>query len=285
MRIYVRIVLFLATTLTVSEISFCQDTLWVNSGQWYQSADTMTVLRLNTSSEFDTTSVALSASENLPSEFIIINSDVVEHEFSIEGLNDFFVTLPVNEPTEVNLPALSMGTYRFYSNTLRGAYMGLSGVLKVGLDAPIQYHWNLADWMPSRVDSVATFAPIDFDGGYVPKYFSINSKTYPNTNQDPFGNIELSLGDTCTISIVNGGFMDHVLHFHGFHVLWLSSTVQTSRIGWTKDTVPIHRGEGLTLQLVAEQLGVYPVHNHNLIAVTNAGFYPGGMLTMITVTP
>ena len=79
--------------------------------------------------------------------------------------------------------------------------------------------------------------------------------------------------------------MDHVLHFHGFHVEYLSTTIQTSRIGWIKDTVPLKKGEAMTVLLIANQEGIYPVHNHNLIAVTNSGFYPGGMITLINITP
>jgi hypothetical protein len=47
----------------------------------------------------------------------------------------------------------------------------------------------------------------------------------------------------------------------------------------------VKKGEGMTVQLVANQAGIYPVHDHNLIAVTNAGFYPGGMITQIIVDP
>jgi hypothetical protein len=65
----------------------------------------------------------------------------------------------------------------------------------------------------------------------------------------------------------------------------ISSSHHPERVGWSKDTVPIRMGEVLTVQLVANQVGMYPVHNHNLIAVTNAGFYPGGMITQIHVAP
>ena len=54
-------------------------------------------------------------------------------------------------------------------------------------------------------------------------------------------------------------------------------------LDWSKDTVPIKAGETMVLELTANLAGIYPVHDHNLIAVTNAGFYPGGMLTQIHV--
>ena len=262
-----------------------QDTLWVNTGDWHQSADTMQVLRFNETTAFDTSNAALSIPEFQGWELTVVNGDEVDHDLFIGGLDSPIGQIPAGETTTLQMPGLEMGTYRYYSSDERGMVMGLSGLIKVGFDADIQFHWNIADWMPSMVDSAAALAPVDWDSDYVPEYFSINSRSYPNTINDTNAHIELSLGDTCTISITNSGMMDHVFHFHGFHILWISSTVQTSRVGWTKDTVPMHKGEGITLQLVASQLGMYPVHNHNLIAVTNAGFYPGGMITMINVTP
>jgi FtsP/CotA-like multicopper oxidase with cupredoxin domain len=95
--------------------------------------------------------------------------------------------------------------------------------------------------------------------------------------------VQVPLGSTSYISIVNSGRMDHVLHFHGFHAEVITSSYHPERVGWSKDTFPVLRGECLTVKLTAFQSGVYPVHNHNLIAVTNAGFYPGGQLTYIEV--
>jgi len=56
-------------------------------------------------------------------------------------------------------------------------------------------------------------------------------------------------------------------------------------VGWSKDTVPVKRGECVVVKLNPNQSGEYPVHAHNLVAVTNAGFYPGGMITFLSVAP
>ena len=262
-----------------------QDTLWINSGEWYQSQDTMQVLRFNETAVFDTSNVALSTSVDASSFLTVINTDTEPHDFGIDGIWSFGVEILPNDTTSLEIPPLSMGTYRYFSGDQRGVYLGLSGVLKVGLIMPNQFHWNLADCMPERMDSISSGGELLDEDLYVPRYFSINSYTYPHTALDANGYVALNLGDTCTISIVNSGFMDHVLHFHGFHVEYLSTTIQTSRIGWIKDTIPLKKGEGVTLLLIANQAGIYPVHNHNLIAVTNSGFYPGGMLTLININP
>ena len=262
-----------------------QDTLWINTGDWHQSQDTMSVLRFNETAVFDTSNVVLSTSADAPLFLTVINTDTEPHDFGVDGVWGLGVDILPNDTTTFEIPPMEMGTYRYFSSDLRGVYLGLSGVLKVGLNMPHQFHWNLADWMPERMDSVSSGGELLDDTPYVPRYFSINAYTYPHTVLDANGYVTFALGDTCTISIVNSGFMDHVLHFHGFHVEYLSTTIQTSRIGWIKDTVPLKQGEGVTLLLIANQEGIYPVHNHNLIAVTNSGFYPGGMLTHINITP
>jgi hypothetical protein len=262
-----------------------QDTLWINTGDWHQSQDTMSVLRFNETAVFDTSNVALITSADASLFLTVINTDTEPHDFGVDGLWSLGLDILPNDTTTFEIPPMEMGTYRYFSSDLRGVYLGLSGVLKVGLNMPHQFHWNLADCMPERMDSISSGGELLDDAPYVPRYFSINSYTHPHTALDANGYVALDLGDTCTISIVNSGFMDHVLHFHGFHVEYLSTTIQTSRIGWSKDTVPLQQGEGVTLLLIANQEGIYPVHNHNLIAVTNSGFYPGGMLTHINITP
>ena len=262
-----------------------QDTLWINTGDWHQSQDTMSVLRFNETAVFDTSNVVLSTSADAPLFLTVINMDTEPHDFGVDGIWSLGVNILPNDTTTFEIPPMAMGTYRYFSSDLRGVYLGLSGVMKGGLNMPHQFHWNLADWMPERMDSVSSGGELLDDAPYVPRYFSINAYTYPHTVLDANGYVTFALGDTCTISIVNSGFMDHVLHFHGFHVEYLSTTIQTSRIGWIKDTVPLKQGEGVTLLLIANQEGIYPVHNHNLIAVTNSGFYPGGMLTLININP
>ncbi|PCJ81201.1 MAG: hypothetical protein COA49_05690 [Bacteroidetes bacterium] len=260
-----------------------QDTLWINTGTWNQSADTLPALRFNSSENFDTSNVAIEIPDGTLWNLIVINLDSLVHEFEIQGFENFGGIVLAGDTATFDYPPMNLGTYRYYTSDERGLLLGASGVVKCGIETPLQFHWNLVDWMPSRMDSVVVGANVVWDEEYIPKYFSINSYTFPHTPLDENGYVSLILGDTCSISIVNNGFMDHVLHFHGFHVEIVSSTHQTSRIGWIKDTISILRGEGITVKLIANQPGIYPVHNHNLIAVTNSGFYPGGMFTLINI--
>ena len=246
------------------------------------------VLRLNSTSDWSEQNAVIERESGFASELVIVNADSTLHQWSLlEGTNAGNAIGP-GDTLLVELPALPLGTYRLGLIDSEGAGLGAQSMLQVGLqpntDVPV-FHWNLCDWQTDQMQAWSENMEPDTSAPYVPNYFSINEQTYPATLEDPNALVSLALGDTCWIAVANHGQMDHVLHFHGFHIEIISSNLQPNRIGWSKDTVPIKKGEGMTLQLVANQLGTYPVHDHNLIAVTNAGFYPGGMLTQIIVNP
>ena len=271
-----------------SVLTFGQDSLFIMRGTWDQLPEAPEVLRLNDSADWSDQNAILEREAGMASNLVIVNADSTSHEWAsligeIEG-----ITIEPGDTAVVDLPALSMGTYRLGLIDGEGGGLGAQSMLQVGLESDADlalFHWNLCDWETNQMASWSNGTEPDPNAAYVPNYFSINEQTYPTTLEDTNALISVPLGDTCWIAVANHGQMDHVLHFHGFHVEVLTSNLQPTRIGWSKDTVPIKKGEGMTLQLVANQAGTYPVHDHNLIAVTNAGFYPGGMLTQIIVAP
>ncbi len=271
-----------------SVLTFGQDSLFIMRGTWDQLPEAPEVLRLNDSADWSDQNAILEREAGMASNLVIVNADSTSHEWAsligeIEG-----ITIEPGDTAVVDLPALSMGTYRLGLIDGEGGGLGAQSMLQVGLESDADlalFHWNLCDWETNQMASWSNGTEPDPNAAYVPNYFSINEQTYPTTLEDPNALVSVALGDTCWIAVANHGQMDHVLHFHGFHVEVLTSNLQPTRIGWSKDTVPIKKGEGMTLQLVANQAGTYPVHDHNLIAVTNAGFYPGGMLTQIIVAP
>jgi len=162
--------------------------------------------------------------------------------------------------------------------------LGASMMLRVGYDDLQHFEWNLNEWDTLRTEIAASQMPVDFAAPYEPRQFTINDRVFPNTLEDSTAYVAVDLNQEVYISIVNHGYMEQVLHFHGFHIEMIQSSYHNERVGWMKDTVPLRSGECVIVKLVANQPGVYPVHAHNLIAVTNAGFYPGGMITQINVT-
>lgn len=272
----------------VAVLALGQDSLFIARGTWEQLPEAPEILRLNASADWTNQNAIVERDAGMSSSLVIVNADSTSHEWALLFGDAEGITIEPGDTAVVELPALSMGTYRLGLIDGEGGGLGAQSMLQVGLppDADLAvFHWNLCDWETDQMASWSSGTEPDPNAAYVPNYFSINEQTYPTTLEDPNALISIALGDTCWIAVANHGQMDHVLHFHGFHVEVLTSNLQPSRIGWSKDTVPIKKGEGMTLQLVANQVGTYPVHDHNLIAVTNAGFYPGGMLTQIIVAP
>ena len=273
----------LATMLT-----FGQDSLFIMRGAWDQIPEAPEVLRLNASADWSEQNAVFEREAATASNLVVVNADTTSHVWALLIGETDGITIEPGDTAVVDLPALPMGTYRLGLIDGEGIGLGAQSMLQVGLQSdgdPALFHWNLCDWETQQMASWSSGTEPDPMAAYVPNYFSINEQTYPTTLEDPNALISVALGDTCWIAVANHGQMDHVLHFHGFHVEVLTSNLQPARIGWSKDTVPVKKGEGMTVQLVANQAGIYPVHDHNLIAVTNAGFYPGGMLTQIIVDP
>ena len=271
-----------------SVLTFGQDSLFIMRGTWDQLPEAPEVLRLNTSADWSEQNHIFEREAGIASNLVIVNADTTSHVWALLMSGTEGITIEPGDSAVVDLPALPMGTYRLGLIDGEGSGLGAQSMLQVGLQSdgdPALFHWNLCDWETQQMASWSSGTEPDPTEAYVPNYFSINEQTYPTTLEDPNALVSVALGDTCWIAIANHGQMDHILHFHGFHVEVLTSNLQPTRIGWSKDTVPVKKGEGMTVQLVANQAGIYPVHDHNLIAVTNAGFYPGGMITQIIVDP
>ena len=94
-----------------------------------------------------------------------------------------------------------------------------------------------------------------------------------------------NVNDEVYISMINAGIMSHTLHFHGFHVEILQSAKRPYTVGWIKDGIPLAPDEVVTVKLVPDKPGMYPVHDHNLISVLSGNVYPGGMITTLRILP
>jgi FtsP/CotA-like multicopper oxidase with cupredoxin domain len=225
--------------------------------------------------------IRLDANEVL--DLSIVNHDSLIHTFTIDGISSVSVNPFDSIFTSISFPA--NGTYRYYSNESYGQLCGASGIILVGYEDNDRYAWNLFEMHSSLTLALASDSLPSIPPSSEPDLFLINGKYFPQSLQDVDGHVYMNVGDTATIGIVNSGDMDHVFHFHGFHVKILQASVSNTMAGWIKDTFPIKKGEAITVRLVADQAGEYPVHDHNLIAVTNAGLYPGGMITRLSVFP
>lgn len=84
-------------------------------------------------------------------------------------------------------------------------------------------------------------------------------------------------GEIARIRLINAGFESHALHLHGTHFVITHKDGYQLPLPQRADTLNIAPGETYDL-LVKGRDGLFPWHDHNSLAVTNDGVYPGGML-------
>lgn len=237
----------------------------------------------NDSDEFDFKNSIIEVEPGTYS-FAITNNDTLNHTFSIDGMVDSDNEILPGETETFEVTFDDIRTYRYYSAVPQGEKLGASGQILVGYSNYQRQYWNLFDLDSALTYQINLGEATNSGPDYQPELFFINGRHYPETLEDPDAYVEAQVGDTVIISIINSGHMDHVLHFHGFHAEILDADILGSRVGWIKDSFPLKKEETMTIMLVPDQEGIYPVHDHNLIAVTNAGFYPGGMLTHLVIS-
>jgi hypothetical protein len=211
----------------------------------------------------------------------VINNDTIEHTFTIDGLITQNNYINAGNTESFIVKFSQAGSYAYYSKVPYGKQLGASGIIQAGYSEHKNYYWNLFDQEESLSVQLANGIVTSPNSSYRPQLFTINNLTYPATTSDMDGAIEEMVGDTIIISVYNSGKMHHTIHFHGYHVTILNAKKYTQYIGWSKDSFPVVIDELMTLQLVPDKPGMYPVHDHNLATVP--GGILGGMMTKIHI--
>ena len=175
-------------------------------------------------------------------------------------------------------------TVPFYSANKTQKYLGLSSAIIFNNSNEKAFFWNLREYDESINQQYFEGANLNFSN-YIPDVFTINSKVHTIYKANQMAMVLGNVGDSIYIDILNSGLMYHSVHFHGYHVKIIESNKSNEMIGWDKDSFPIDPGELISVLLVPHQPGLYPVHDHNLKAVTIGGNYPGGMIAMLKIEP
>lgn len=214
----------------------------------------------------------------------VVNRDSIPHTFTIENIVAAGNTINPNDTVTFNFSFNTTGTYMFYSDVSYGKNLGASGQFLVGYENYNHFYWNLFDQEAALSHDLANQTASTIPPSYFPNVYTINHNSYPQTTNDPNALVTGNVGDTLIISIVNSGKMDHSLHFHGYHVEILYHSKNSLMEGLIKDTFPVEIGAECIIRLIPHQEGTYPIHDHNLFAV-NTGGYPGGMITLVSISP
>jgi FtsP/CotA-like multicopper oxidase with cupredoxin domain len=188
---------------------------------------------------------------------------------AMDGVPD--VTQPVVQPGQsfsYEFEAKPTGTFLYHThhNSVAQKSKGLFGVMQI----------DAKDFTPTYDREYFQVV------GELNGFFVINGKAFPSTEP-----IEAKLGERVRIHLINLGEMIHPMHSHGFatKIVGTDGHAVPEAAQITKDTVTIGPGERYDLDFVADNLGNWVYHCHILSHVQNRGVEPGGMISLITVTP
>lgn len=267
---------------------------------------------------FDTTHFALTIVDtvlhavdgtNLPGQIFIESSDTLVYSSSHLLAGSTFIDLTIHNATNatrtwtlingpspvISIPAQTtvntvfqappVGTYVYGDTSRTQRTRGLSGMFvrePPTDEATRVFTWDLTEWDPAWLDIMNTGSEPEFSS-YGPLYFTINGLSAPDVLTAPETQFSGVIGDGVRIHVTNSGLLPHTLHFHGYHVSVVSRNGVPVNGGLIKDSVPIPAGESVTLWMIFNKPGIYPVYDAGLLSVTGAGVWPNGMLLQIVV--
>lgn len=217
----------------------------------------------------------------------VVNFDDELHGFTLDNITDFGV-IPVGDSVEQQITLNQVGVFRYFDplNSPYNEYLGLNGLvhIKDPSDAATYFYWDLRELEQSwNALILAGGNPNLLD--YKPNYFTINGNSNPDINNDPVARVVGNVNNEFRIVIVNNGLSIHSVHFHGYHLFSIEDSRNPGFIGREKDTFPIYPKEHFVLKCVPDKPGEYPVHDHNLVAVTGGDVYGSGMFTTLLIAP
>ena len=216
----------------------------------------------------------------------IVNHDTTRHNFEVRGVNGTSLSILAGDSAHVGIRFNKQGCYIYHDplNFPANTYLGLGGMIVVKNHSKSSFYWNVKEHQHKWNSTLITGGSVNWNN-YYPRYFTINGNSNPNINLDTKARITGKVGDTLILYIANTGQSIHSMHFHGYHSKILYSSKYNKHKGRSKDTFPIYPMETLVLEIVPDKPGEYPIHDHNLVAVTGNNFYPNGMFTTILITP
>jgi FtsP/CotA-like multicopper oxidase with cupredoxin domain len=284
-------IMLAATALLFSQLCSAQsieETIYINSGTLVVSdGSEVPYYAFNFEDNFsiDQAVIQLVAGDVL--ELTVVNNTQADHGFTLDGADEAPMTIPSGESAVFTLDPTDISVYRFYDHFdfPTNSYLGLGSFVAVVEDVDANFFWNfrthLAEWN-IELDQGEAVSWAEYD----PDFYTINNRSFPAIADDPMANLFGNVGDTIHIYMVNSGMSMHSMHFHGYHATILESSREPIAAGRSKDTFPLWPGDAMVVELVPHQPGIFPIHDHNLNAVSGGGIYlNGGALIFIDIQP
>ncbi len=278
---------FIVFSFSLNNSEAASDTLYINSGDISfhpLGFNPFPFIAFNKDPLFDNTNSFLECQRNDTIQLSIINNDSIEHIIHVN--NGQYSTGPISPGSisTINLTFANNGLYSISDSSEAGRFLGLSTFLKVWDSTANNFYWNLNEIQSDLQLKIRQGIPFDSDT-FNPDYFMINGNTHPFIGNDSLATVNGHVGDSIYIFVYNSGKMYHAIHFHGYHVEIIASNSNQSDVGRIKDSIPIKPESYQVYLLIPNQSGIFPVHDHNLIATTGGGNYPNGMMVMMNISP
>jgi len=220
----------------------------------------------------------------------IINLTVVNLDSELHGLtieNYLAInSIPIGDSISQSFLLSETGVFRYFDpvNSPYNEYLGLSGVIHVKSisDNTPYFYWDIRE-IDSAWNQLIISNTLPTLSDYDPDYFTINGVSSPGINLDTLARPTGVVGEEFKIILMNNGLSIHSMHFHGYHLSIVNDSKRPTHIGRSKDTFPLYPREHLILSCVPDKTGEYPIHDHNLVAVTGGQEYATGMFLTILI--
>ena len=253
--------------------------------------------------------VILNANEGDTINITVINQTQESHDFEVKGSGVAKVTIAAGASAFVQFVGLPAGNYIYYDPSIdiqtkqeqravgmvgalivrpAGQSAGAPGNLWAGGPAyKKDYVWVVSDmdklWNAADKAATVRTTPPHYKATYAFINGLFGSKSLKDhTNSPQLGKKDSAsnpgIGDAIVIRILNPGMIAHPIHFHGYHgELRTINNVQQTRMV-EKDVIDVPPMTTMDLLFHINQPGMYIIHDHTGMMVTQDGIYAEGML-------
>lgn len=251
----------------------------------------------------DVGGVTLTANEGDTVNITLINQTTQAHDFLIQGTSVPRASVAAGATRTVTFTAPAAGNYIYHDplvdsrTTAENRAAGMAGALIVypigqtagaagnlwanGPNYDYDFTWVLSDF-DKRWNAAAktnTAAPKPYKATYAFINGDFGTHSMHNAKTSPVSKV----GDTVAIRLINVGMIPHPVHFHGYHgSAFRVNNQQQTRIV-EKDVVDVPPMGTVDLIFHIDQKGLYIVHDHTGMMVTQDGIYAEGMIAMFDV--
>ncbi len=126
-------------------------------------------------------------------------------------------------------------------------------------------------WVPPYMTARTAFEPPR------PNFFTINGKSYPSTEP-----IVVRKGEWTRVRFINAGNVGFSMHLHGHDFIHVCSDGAPLLAPVRLNTIRVDPGSTQDIVFLADNPGLWALHDHDVTHTTNNGVYPGGAMTHVS---